>query len=133
MGPDPESKQLALLGAHLSSTAIRLATVEKVLNRAGMATDAYKACKAYFYCRDGREPRKVTFPDYRKCLHVLLRDSIGHQEPDETDDREKAKRWRERQRRLKTLTFIDAYRTLKRIDGSLREYLAEKRVRLLTR
>jgi len=130
--PDRSVRHLVLLGAHLSTTAIRLATVEKVLNKAGIPTPAYKACKAYFYYRGKKAPRDSRFPICASSLHILLRDSIGHEEPPETDSDERVKRWAERERQIRRLTFADAYNTLAQIDHTLRACLqAEHGIELL--
>ena len=119
--PSQKTRRLALLGAHLSSAAVRLATVEKILYKAKVPTDAYKVVEAYFYDLSGSE-----FPAPSECLHILLRDSIAHQEPPEGSGCTKPQRWEERQRSIERLSFPDAYKFLEGIDRRLREHLTEK-------
>ncbi|SRR6266436_10332604 len=109
--PSRRSRRLTLLGAHLSSAAIRLATVEKVLSRAGSPTDAYRECGAFY------RGKAASYPPTTECLHVLLRDSIGHEEPSA------GSQWHKRQDDIQVLSFADAHRALTTIEQTLRLYL----------
>jgi hypothetical protein len=125
--PSRKTRRLALLGAHLSSAAIRLATVEKVLYKAKAPTGAYKACEAYYYDLSGSQ-----FPAPSDCLHIFLRDSIGHAEPPEISTSTHEPRWEERQKYIEALPFPDAYTFLEGIDRRLREHLTRRhKIKLL--
>jgi hypothetical protein len=43
-----EDRTLAIIGAHVSSAAIRLASIQDVLDDAGVPNRSYRECRAYF-------------------------------------------------------------------------------------
>jgi len=112
--PTRKTRRLALVAAHLSSAAVRLATIEKVLSASRSPTDTYKACQAFY------QKEVSDYPPATDCLHVLLRDSIGHAEP------RAGSRWRKRQDDIQELSFATAYDTLATIEGTLRGHLKTK-------
>src|SRR5262245_7821835 len=78
-----------MLGAHLASAAVRLASADEILEKTRTGTrHVYKECRAYF-----RKNSKARLPDARgnhcsEWFHIMLRDAIGHREGDATDDAE---------------------------------------------
>jgi hypothetical protein len=74
------TRRLTPIVAHLSSAAIRLASIEEVLKDANVQNDSYRQCRDYFNGRDGDadDPRGSTPSEW---LHVMLRDNAAHEEP----------------------------------------------------
>jgi hypothetical protein len=93
---------------------VRLATVEKVLIKAQHPTKVYEACIDFYDCKT------VDYPPYAECLHVLLRDGIGHAEPSA------GTKWEQRQTRLRNLCLAPAYEMMTRIEHGLRVHLQVK-------
>jgi hypothetical protein len=114
-----ETRRLAMVGAHLSSAAIRLASIEDVLGKAGVPRRSYTECRDYF---SGRSQLPATDNRAQNCsewIHVMLRDNAAHEEPDESPTRLKEVRWRERQDCLVSLTFAATYAKVKEITLEL--------------
>lgn len=115
---------LAITGAHLSSAAIRLASIEDVLDDAGVGDPSFVSCRAYFSGATSianNDPRASTCSEW---LHVLMRDNAGHAEPPTHSSRLRDIRRCERQSFLLGLTLANAYAKLREIATSIRDRLA---------
>jgi hypothetical protein len=114
------ARRLTIIGAHLSSAAIRLASIEDVFEDAGIPNPSYVDCRAYFR-GDPRladtDPRAVTCSDW---LHIMLRDNAAHEEPDPARTGRKGIRWKTRQSNLEHTTFADAFDKIRAIATDLR-------------
>lgn len=116
-------RRLAMLSAHLSSAAIRLASIDEVLKWAGFSRATYHECRDYF----GRNP-STTIADTRgescsEWLHIMLRDNAAHEEPPLTHPGLEQQRRRKRQDCIEMLTFADVHSRLSMIATELREHL----------
>ena len=122
--PSGEIQQLTFLAADLSSAGIRLATIDEILYRADSDRPGYKTCVRYFSWKD--LPEGSALPNDAEWLHVMLRDSIGHDEPPQGRTTSLATRRGERQDLIEGLSFARAYETLKSIAVKLRSHLEEE-------
>jgi hypothetical protein len=121
----PEDRALAIIGAHLSSAAIRLASIEDVLDDAGVGDASYRECRGYFSGAArlaNNDPRASTCSDW---LHVMMRDNAGHAEPPTTSSNLRDVRRCERQDFLFGLSLSDAYARLCLIASAIRTRLAK--------
>ncbi len=117
------TQRLTIIGAHLSSAAIRMASVEDVLKQAQVANPSYLDWRAYFHGEKrfaDSEPRARTCSDW---FHVMLRDNATHVEPPQAPTGRKAKRCRIRQTCIENTTFADAYSKLREISKALHRFL----------
>ena len=116
------TRQLTIIGAHLSSAAIRLASIEDVLKNAKVANRSYLECRAYF---DGQGDLSDSEAWARmpKWFHVMLRDNAAHEEPPVAPEGKKARRRRARQTYIENTTFADAYTMVHAIATELFEVL----------
>ena len=77
-------RERTLLSANLTSAAMRLASVDHVLRKAGDGSRrVHKDCSNYF------SGDKDDIPDLRErpeWFHIMLRDVIGHAEPDDSEN-----------------------------------------------
>jgi hypothetical protein len=108
LDPPASAWERTLIGAHLGSAAIRLASTEAVLTKGGIARPVYTACLKYFSPRNpspGVDARGETCSEW---FHVMLRDAVCHQEPPEGE----ADRYAARQRCIEGATFAQAYERL---------------------
>ncbi len=120
------SVRLAIIGAHISSAAIRLASVEEVLRNAGAANQYYVECRTYF---SGRGKSQIGDPRASTCsewFHVMLRDNAAHEEPPLAPANPISQRRRARQTNLENTTFARAYSKVREIAESLRTLLEAK-------
>jgi hypothetical protein len=99
----PERRE-TIVNAHLTSAAIRLASVDKILSKAGCA--------------------RLSSP-LSEQFHVMLRDAVGHEEPDmwSTKTCGGLNTYRERQERIENTTHADAYSTLRSIAHAVETFL----------
>jgi hypothetical protein len=71
--------------AHLASAAIRLASIDQVLDKAHEGRPVYQECRRYFG-RGGKtlpaDPRGSACEEW---FHVMLRDAVAHNEPPDED------------------------------------------------
>lgn len=118
------ARDLCLLSAHLSSAAIRLASIDEVLKWANEGRATYKECREYFSIgarSTGVDSRGESCSEW---LHVMLRDNAAHEEPVAGDSSTIARaRWNARQRLVERLTFSEVYAQLKVISAQLRAHL----------
>ncbi len=115
-----------LLGAHLASAAVRLATIDEVLEETTTGTrHCYSDCRAYFRrsSRRGTDTRGSTCSVW---FHIMLRDAIGHGEPsgDAGEDPEQKTRYEDRQRCIERTTFGEAHARLQQTANELEAVLA---------
>ena len=85
-----------IVNAYLASAAIRLASVDDVLCAAGLPRTAYQECRKYF-ARSANATRDARGSTCSEWFHIMLRDAIGHAEPDQSPTVEQKKRYRDRQ------------------------------------
>jgi len=116
-------RKLAMLSAHLSSAAIRLASIDEVLKWAGFSRTTYHECRNYF----GKRPSTTTV-DLRgescsEWLHVMLRDNAAHEEPPLMHPDLEQQRRRGRQNCIEGLTFAEVYAKLQQIATEIRDHL----------
>jgi hypothetical protein len=119
-----EDCRLAITGAHLSSAAIRLASIEDVLADAREGDPSFLSCRAYFNGSTSignNDPRASSCSEW---LHVLMRDNAGHAEPPTTFSQLRDIRRCERQSFLLGLTLGAAHAKLQEIAASIRDRLA---------
>ncbi len=81
-----EEKRIVVVSAHLSSAAVRFATVEEILATCELARSKHEEYKSL--CTNSRKKTvqvKDIFDQFKEnrryWLHFLLRDNIGHLEP----------------------------------------------------
>lgn len=120
------TRGLAIIGAHISSAAIRLASVEEILTSANEPNLPYVECRAYFRGEaspQDDDPRASTCSEW---FHVMLRDNAAHEEPPSAPTGRRAKRWRIRQNCLENTTFAQAYLRVCEIANSLRTLLTQE-------
>jgi len=112
--------ELTTISAHLASAATRLATVDEMLKEL-VARPAYSECRRYFSrAKEGRPPR-IDLRERPEWFHIMLRDVVGHPEPDpfrSLDDIDLHGRRAERKRLI-------SQTTLGRARSQLRETAAE--------
>lgn len=117
-----QTRRDTMLGAHLASAAIRLASIDAVLCEAKAGRRIYRDCRAFF-----RGDQKFADSDcasrLSEWLHVMLRDNATHEEPQPMATDPKRKRWGIRQRLLVRTTFAQAYTYLTRIADDLRTHM----------
>jgi hypothetical protein len=113
---DPRTRALAILGAHISSAAIRLASVENVLERAGESMPHYRACRDYF---NGDGPDNLNGRTCSRWFHVMLRNNAAHEEPSRTHLGVREQRRRERQDCIEMTTFSEAHSKIRAIANEL--------------
>ena len=117
------SRHLTRVSAHLSSAAIRLASIEDVMKDAGVGNPSYIACRKYFSSADGGDDlRGATASEW---LHVMLRDNAAHEEPPQSPVSVIGQRRRARQDCLEAMTFAEALTRIRQITNSLRGQLEE--------
>ena len=95
--------------AHLSSAALRLTALDKLLEETQTGTrNAVSSCRAYFKANSRTPGPLVSHATF--WFHVLLRDAIGHPEPGATepDDPQQLTRYKERRRDIAATTWTDA-------------------------
>src|SRR5215470_14998392 len=91
-------RELTIVGAHLSSAAIRLASIEDVLRESGNAAPSYSECRAYYGGAERLGEKQLDDdPRGQGCsewFHVMLRDNAAHKEPprDHADTRTQRRR-----------------------------------------
>jgi hypothetical protein len=117
--------RLTPIGAHLSSAAIRLASIEEVLKDANVQNDSYRQCRDYFngHGEDADDPRGSTPSEW---LHVMLRDNAAHEEPPVAPTSKVGRRRRARQDCLEAMTFSVAFLQIQYIARALRSDLIGK-------
>jgi hypothetical protein len=110
-------------GAHLASAAIRLACIDDVLKDTPAGRPLYRECRAFFQKKGAPladDPRGSTCSEW---FHVMLRDSIGHREPQQASGRQ-ARRYEARQRCIESTSFGAAYARLRQTEQELAGTLA---------
>jgi len=112
-----------MLGAHLASAAIRLASIDAVLSAANAGRLEYRDCRAFF-----RGSPQFVDSDSRasrpsEWFHVMLRDNATHEEPGPPSLNPKRRRWEIRQRLVERITFARAHAQLSLIADDLRTHL----------
>lgn len=116
---------LAILGAHLSSAAIRLASIEDVLADAGEGDPSFLSCRSYFNGSTSMNNNDHRASSCSEWLHVMLRDNAGHAEPPTASQRLRDMRRCERQRFILTLSLSEANSRLCEIYASVRDRLVQ--------
>ncbi len=118
------TRHLIAIGAHLSSAAIRLASIEDVLDDANVPNGSYRRCREYFSGGGpaADDPRGSTPSEW---LHVMLRDNAAHEEPPAAPTSTKERRRRARQDCLEAMTFAVAFVQVRTIANNLRNDLIE--------
>jgi len=116
-------------GADLASAAIRLASIEDVLRAAGQDRALYRACRMYF-ARSSTAADDVRGRTCSDWFHIMLRDSIAHNEPIGQAKAVQDQRYEARQRCIAGLTFGQAHDRLRRTEADLMGVLAANGVRL---
>jgi len=118
-GPiSPVAWSEVMKAAHLASAAIRLASIDEVLKRAGKGRPLYGECRAYFQ-KDSSgddDPRGTSCSEW---LHVMLRDSIAHNEPLEGVPGKHTQRYEARQRCIEATLVGEAYARLRQTEEDL--------------
>lgn len=107
-------------GAHLASAAIRLACIDDVLEEAHAGRVLYGECRAFFGAQKRFQPADA--PRGSTCsewFHIMLRDSIGHREPQPGEVRYEA-----RQRCIEATTFGAAHARLRQTEHELADVLS---------
>jgi len=116
-------RELTRIGAHLSSAAIRLASIEDVMKDAGVASSSYLACRKYFSSADGGEDSRGSTRS--EWLHVMLLDNAAHEEPPQSPASVVGQRRRARQDCLESMSFARAFTQLREIADKLRARLED--------
>lgn len=112
-------------GAHLASAAIRLACMDDVLSTTPAGRDLYRECRAYFRKRNAPIADDVRGRTPSEWFHVMLRDSIAHEEPHQpAATSTQARRYDARQRCIEAATFGAAYARLRQTEQELAGALA---------
>ena len=124
-GPtSPVAWSEVMKGAHLASAAIRLASIDEVLKRAGRGRPLYRECRAYFQ-KDSSgddDPRGTSCSEW---FHVMLRDSIAHNEPLEgVPGKHAHQRYEARQRCIEATLIGETYATLRQTEEDLAAVIA---------
>jgi hypothetical protein len=117
------TQRLTPIGAHVSSAAIRLASIEEVLKDADVQNDSYRECRDYFNGR-GEDDLRGSKPS--EWLHVMLRDNAAHEEPSAAPASTVGRRRRARQDCLEAMTFAVAFVQVRSIARALRKDLTER-------
>jgi len=102
-----EVQKLAMLSAHLSSAAIRLASMEEVLKWAGFSRTTYDECRSYFGWHPSIRTADERGQSCSEWLHIMLRDNAAHEEPPITHPDLEQQRRRSRQDCIERLTFAE--------------------------
>jgi hypothetical protein len=118
-----------MLGAHLTSAAVRLASIDAVLKKGGVGRATYIECLTYF----SRNRPTLPARDNRaqvcsEWFHVMLRDAIAHEEPQPSDPDEAQSRYETRQNLIEETTFGAAYAQLRQTADELAVRLRAHRI-----
>jgi hypothetical protein len=116
-------------GADLASAAIRLASIEDVLRAVGQDRALYRDCRLYFAkcSKAADDARGRTCSDW---FHIMLRDSIAHNEPTGQPKTVQDQRYEARQQCIAELTFGEAHDRLRRTEADLMGVLTANGVTL---
>lgn len=109
-------------GAHLASAAIRLASIDHVLEAAKEPRPLYLACRAYFRGDAELDPRGQTCSEW---FHVMFRDAVAHNEPSRGASGKQHQRYEGRQRCVEATTYGEAHHRLKKTVDELLAVLEE--------
>jgi hypothetical protein len=71
------SVKLAIVGAHISSAAIRLTSIEGVLEDAHNANPSYRRCRDYFNGKTSMPDNDLRGSTCSEWFHVRLRDNVA--------------------------------------------------------
>lgn len=125
--PSTRARELTIVGAHLSSAAVRLVSIEEVLRGAKVSTLRLNACRDYFGDKGPLQDSeaRVRFPDW---FYIMLRDNTAHEEPTQELTQELPEVVRRRQIRqeyLESTKFPDAHSNLQGNVDALSTFLRE--------
>ena len=118
-----------LFSAHLASAAVRLASIEAVLKKAGVGRTTYTECLLYF----SRNPPPLPARDRRgqECsewFHVMLRDAVAHEEPQPSAPGKARSRYETRQAVTQETTLGAAHAQLRQTADDLAVLLGAHRI-----
>jgi hypothetical protein len=108
-----------LTAAHLSSSAVRLAAADQVLEKTETGSrHVHAECRAYFRTWS-KSPHDIRGSTCSESFHIMLRDCIGHREGDATADTEQKNRYEQRQRCIEQTSFLPAHARLQQTADEL--------------
>jgi hypothetical protein len=75
----------AMKAAHLASAAIRLSSIDQVLDKGHHGRSVYQECRRYFGRGGKTMPADPRGSACEGWFHVMLRDAVAHNEPPDVD------------------------------------------------